>query len=76
MLNHKHQLIKESTVFLSGRISQFNHLIDTFELAEDNPIRKSAELVTNDYITLSESIGKLGKALEKVTNEILNFEDQ
>jgi hypothetical protein len=71
MLNHRHELIKESTVFLSSRLAQFNQMINDFKLSEDNPIRLSSNKVISDYKTLTESIGKLGKALEKTTDEIL-----
>ena len=75
MLNHRHELIKESMIFLSSRISQFNHMVNDFDLSGDNPIRLSAEQVTNAYKALAEAIGKQHKALETATNEILDFEN-
>ena len=69
-LNHRHEMIKESTMFLSSRISQFNHMVDAFDLSPHNPIRFASEDVTRKYKELTEAIGKLGKELEKTSKEI------
>jgi hypothetical protein len=75
LINHKVGLIKESLVFLSGRLSGLNHILADFKIEPDNPISVSAELMTSDYKALAESVGNLVKSIKQAEDEVLVSDD-
>jgi hypothetical protein len=70
-MNRDYERVKESTTFLSGRISRFKNTCDTFKLSPHNPIVLELDGLIAQYKTLTEHIGKVGQALQKTESEIL-----
>ena len=75
MLQKQVKSVKCAMYSVSAQLSRTKHLCLDFELNCENPLFKTLNEASEQYLSLAASIGTMAKSLETIENEILTVSE-